>query len=143
MWGAMGQMQVKILYFNGCPMWETAAARVRAVLAELGRPDVAVQVDDVHQVSNLSSEWAGSPTVLLDGRDPFAAADEPPLMWKGRRFGPSSARLAIDGGPHPVTARDACRIYVTEAGFEGSPSVDQLRTVLTLALKDDTTLRRS
>jgi hypothetical protein len=125
-------MQIKILYFNGCPMWETAAARVRTVLAELRRPDVAVQVEDVHQVSNLSSEWAGSPTVLLDGRDPFAAAD-----------GPSSARLAIDGGPHPVTARDACRIYVTEAGFEGAPSVDQLRTVLTLALKDDTTLRRS
>lgn len=122
MWDAMDQMQVKILYFNGCPMWETAAARVRTVLAELGRSDVAVQVEDVHQVPNLSSEWAGSPTVLLDDRDPFAAAD---------------------GGPHPVTARHACRIYVTEAGFEGAPSVDQLRTVLLLALKNDTTLRRS
>jgi hypothetical protein len=121
--GAIGQMQVKILYFNGCPMWETAAARIRTVLAELGRPGVVVQLEDVHQVPNLSAEWAGSPTLLLDGRDPFAVAD-----------GPSS---------HPVTARDACRIYVTEAGFEGAPSVDQLRTVLTRVLRDDTTLRRS
>jgi hypothetical protein len=119
--GAIGQMQVKILYFNGCPMWETAAARLRTALAELARPDVAVQLEDVHQVPDLSSEWAGSPTVLLDGRDPFAAAD---------------------GGSHSVTVRDACRIYVTEAGFEGAPSVDQLRTVLTLALKEDTTLWR-
>jgi len=108
-------MQIKVLYFNGCPRWETAAARVRTVLAELGRADVTVMVEDVHQASHLSSEWAGSPTVLLDGRDPFAA---------------------VDGGAHPVTARDACRIYATEAGVEGAPSVDQLRTVLTRALKE-------
>jgi len=108
-------MQIKVLYFSGCPMWETAAARVRTVLAELGRADVTVEVEDVHEASHLSSEWAGSPTVLLDGRDPFAA---------------------VDGGLHPVTPRDACRIYATEAGFEGAPSVDQLRTVLTRALKE-------
>jgi hypothetical protein len=109
-------MQIKVLYFNGCPMWETAAARVRTVLADLGRADVAVEVEDVHQASYLSSEWAGSPTVLLDGRDAFAAADEPPRP--------------------PVLAPDACRIYVTEAGLEPAPSLEQLRTVLTRALKE-------
>ncbi|SRR6266851_4317929 len=124
-------MQIKILYFSGCPNWQTALARVRAVLAELGRTDVAVQVEDVHQASALSSEWGGSPTLLLDGRDPFAAADEPPPMWKGRRFGPPSADLRIDGGGHRVLAQDACRIYLTQAGFEGAPSLDQLRTALT------------
>jgi hypothetical protein len=116
-------MEIKILYFSGCPNWETALARVRTVLAELGRTDVAVQVEDVHQASDLSSEWAGSPTLLLDGRDPFAAADSR-----------SSAGLAIDSGRHPVLPQDACRIYVTEAGFEGAPSLDQLRTALKLAL---------
>src|SRR2546425_10433450 len=111
-------MQIKILYFNGCPMWETAAARVRTVLAELGRADVSVQVEDVHQASHLSSEWAGSPTVLLDGRDPFAAADGPPL-----------APLAIDSGRRPLVARGACRIYRTDAGFGGGPGVDRRRNV--------------
>jgi hypothetical protein len=125
-------MQIKILYFNGCPNWETALARVRTVLAELGRADVAVQLVDVHQASHLSSEWAGSPTVLLDGRDPFAAADGPP-----------SADQGIDGGRHPVLARDACRIYVTEAGFEAAPSLDQLRTALTPALEERHHIRRS
>ena len=116
-------MQIKILYFSGCPNWETAVARVRTLLAELGRADVAVRVEDVHRMAHLPSEWAGSPTVLVDGRDPFAAAD--------------------DRGRHPIPARDLCRVYVTEAGFGGAPTVDQLRTVLTLALDDDTTLRRS
>jgi len=108
-------MQIKVLYFNGCPRWETAVARVRTVLAGLGRADVTVELEDVHEASHLSSEWAGSPTLLLDGRDPFAA---------------------VDSGRQPFVARDVCRIYVTDAGFEGAPSADQLRTVLTRALKE-------
>ncbi len=118
-------MKIKILHFNGCPNWEMAAARVRTVLAELDRADVAVECEDVHQTSHLPSEWAGSPTVLLEGRDPFAAADGPP-----------SAGLAIDRRRHPVLARDVCRIYVTEAGFEGAPSLDQLRRALTPTLAE-------
>ncbi len=106
-------MQVKILYFSGCPNWQTAADRVTTVLAELGRADVAVEFEDVHKTSHLSLAWAGSPTVLLDGRDPF------------------------DGGRNPAPARDACRIYLTEAGVEAVPSLDQLRTALTQALRND------
>lgn len=115
-------MQVKILYFTGCPNWQTTADRVLTVLAELGRADVAVQAEDVQRASPLSSAWAGSPTLLLDGRDPFAAADGP--------------RAAIDSGLNlvPSAARDACRMYVTPNGLEGAPSVDQLRTALVLAL---------
>ena len=124
-------MQIKILYFSGCPNWETAAARVRTVLAELGRTDLAVQGEDVHKTSHLSAEWAGSPTVLLDGRDPFAAADGP-------RTGP-----AIDGGRHSALTRDACRIYVTDDGFEGAPSLDQLRMTLTPALTERQNIKRS
>ena len=125
-------MQIKILYFNGCPNWETAAARVRTVLAELDRANVAVESVDVHQTSHLPSEWAGSPTVLLDGRDLFAAADCPP-----------STDLAVDSGRHPVLGRDACRIYVTEAGLEGAPSLDQLRMALTAALTERHNMKRS
>jgi hypothetical protein len=112
-------MQVRILYFNGCPNWQTAAERLRIVLAEVGRADVAVESEDVHKTSHLSLAWAGSPTVLLDGRDPFAA---------------------VDG---PLAARDACRIYVTEAGLEPAPSLDQLRTALTQALKARRNINRS
>ena len=46
----------------------------------------------------------GSPTLLVDGRDPWADAEAPVGL--------------------------ACRIYRTEAGAEGSPSVAQLAEVL-------------
>jgi hypothetical protein len=123
-------MQIKILYFSGCPNWETAVARVRTVLAELGRADVVVETEDVHQVSHLPSEWAGSPTLLVNGRDAFAVADDPP-----------SVDAAIDGGRHPIAARDACRVYTTEAGFDAAPSIDQLRTALTPALTERHNIR--
>jgi hypothetical protein len=125
-------MQVKILYFTGCPNWQTVADRVRTVLAELGRADVAVQGEDVQQVSPLSLAWAGSPTLLLDGRDPFAAAE-----------GARSADLAVDGGLQAGPGRDACRMYVTANGLEGAPSVDQLRTALVLALGTLDNIERS
>jgi hypothetical protein len=114
-------MKVKILYFTGCPNLATMADRVRIVLAELGQADVSVQVEDVQQASALSPAWAGSPTLLLDGRDPFAEA------------------VAIDGGLNlvPSPGRDACRIYVTANGLEGAPSVDQLRTALVSARELD------
>src|SRR2546423_11551068 len=107
-------MQIKILYFSCCPNWETAAARVRTVLAELDRADVAVECEDVHETSHLSLEWAGSPTVLLDGRDPFASADGP------------RASPAINGGRHSALTRGACRIYVTETGIQSFPSLHPL-----------------
>jgi hypothetical protein len=117
-------MQIKILYFDGCPSWETAANRVRTVLAELGRADIAVQGEDVHQSSHVSPEWAGSPTVLLDGHDPFREGDGP------------LADL-LERGLEPAAGRDACRMYLTTDGLEPAPSVDQLRTALILALNRD------
>ena len=104
-----GQMQIKILYFSGCPNWQTAHNRMRTALAELGRTETAVYLQDVGETPHLPREWAGSPTVLIDGQDPFAA----------------------DSGSAP--ARDACRLYRTAAGFEGAPSIDQLRTALSVA----------
>jgi hypothetical protein len=44
--------------------------------------------------------FVGSPTILIDGHDPFARRDELPRM--------------------------ACRVFSTPNGLEGSPSVEQL-----------------
>ena len=101
-------MQVKILYFRGCPNWRKAAERTRTVLNELGRADAALELVDVHGIADLPRDWAGSPTVLVDGRDPFANGDLP-------------------------ASRDACRIYRTAAGLEGAPSLDELRSALGVA----------
>ena len=91
-------MKIKILHFNGCPNWEMAAARVRTVLAELDRADVAVECEDVHQTSHLPSEWAGSPTVLLEGRDPFAAAEREVRVRPGEDLGRTNHEIVEASG---------------------------------------------
>jgi hypothetical protein len=109
-------MEVKILYFAGCPNWEKAAARARIALAELGRTDVPIQHEDIAQIPRLPRQWAGSPTVLIDGQDPFEADGDGPGDH-GR-------------SPAPVPGRDACRIYRAGTRLEGAPTVDQLRIAL-------------
>jgi hypothetical protein len=49
--------------------------------------------------------FIGSPTILLDGRDPFDGTDS---------------------GPFGLT----CRVYSTPEGLVGSPTPEQLRVVL-------------
>lgn len=50
-------------------------------------------------------QFAGSPTLLINGRDPFASDDLAPIGL-------------------------ACRTYMTDAGRAASPSVEQLKEAL-------------
>lgn len=97
-------MKVTIRYFDGCPNWEVADARLREALLTA---DADAEV--VYELVNTQEEaerlrFAGSPTILLDGADPFPAETQ--------SFGLT------------------CRVYRTEAGNQGSPSVQQLVAVL-------------
>lgn len=95
-------MKVELLYFDDCPNWKTADEHLRALA---GRQDLRVE----HRLVTTPEEaeavgFRGSPTVLIDGRDPFATGDEP--------FGL------------------ACRVYQTPDGPAGSPTLEQLEAVL-------------
>ena len=95
---------VTLLYFPGCPNWQTADANLRAALAETGA-DVAVDrrvVDTIEDAERLG--FLGSPTVLINGRDPFAEPGAVPGL--------------------------SCRVYRTQDGVTGAPTVDQLRAAL-------------
>lgn len=64
-------VDITIRYFDGCPNWRTADERVRAALAFA---DVEAKVDykrveDAAQAEEL--RFLGSPTILIDGHDPF------------------------------------------------------------------------
>ena len=94
-----------LLYFPGCPNVRLADERLREALVLAGRDDVRVG----HRLVTTAEEAAaagfrGSPTVLVDGRDPFA-------------------------DPAAATGL-SCRVYPTEAGLAGAPTVEQLRAVL-------------
>lgn len=94
-------MDVELLYFDGCPHWETADARLGQVAAEVG---AAVRHRRVQAGDDLS-DFGGSPTILVDGHDPFP------------RAGLSSGGLS-------------CRLFATPEGPAGSPTLDQLRSAL-------------
>lgn len=101
----MVYVDITLMYFDGCPGWQKAEANLHAALAALGEPDVSIRQRLIGTLEEAErAGFIGSPTVLLDGRDPFT---EP-----GRLPGLS------------------CRLYVTEQGMTNAPSVDQLIEVL-------------
>ena len=96
-------MDITLLYFEDCPNWKTADERLTLLATE--RPDVTV----THQLVETSEQadgvgFLGSPSIQVDGVDVFA---EP-----GSRVGLT------------------CRRYPTADGFEGAPTLEQLRRVL-------------
>ena len=96
---------MSLLYFDGCPNWQEADERLREALARAGRDDVRVERHLVatHEEA-VSAGFRGSPTVLVNGWDPFADPDAPVGL--------------------------SCRMYRTENGLAGSPTIEQLLTVL-------------
>src|SRR5690625_4939326 len=96
-------MEITLQYFNGCPNWEVLERRLAEMLD--GRSAIRVGrqlVETTEDAERLRIH--GSPTVLVQGVDPFA--DE--------------------GAPVGL----ACRVFRTPAGLAGSPTVDQLREAI-------------
>jgi hypothetical protein len=97
-------MKLQILHVPDCPNVAMLAARLGEVLAD--RPDIEVEqliVTDGDAAVRLG--MAGSPTLLVDGTDPFAAPGQPPSL--------------------------SCRLYQDAAGrTSGAPTVEALRRAL-------------
>ena len=94
-------MRVEILRIDECPNWQQAESAVRAAVELLGIGDLDVVVRVLASEEEAAAvPFAGSPTILIEGRDPFPSAG--------------------------TTTDLACRIYPTPAGLRGAPSVDQL-----------------
>ena len=100
-------MDVELLYFDDCPNWRVADRHLESLAVELGGITVKYHTVDTPEEAVLVG-FRGSPTILLDGVDPFASAADPV------------------GGL-------SCRVYETPNGPAGSPTIEQLREVLTSA----------
>jgi hypothetical protein len=98
-------VEVELLTVPGCANRTIALTRVRAALERVGAVEVIVAERVIANASEAAAAGMhGSPTVLVDGRDPFAA-------------GGTEASLS-------------CRLYRTPAGLEGASSVDALASAL-------------
>lgn len=95
--------EVRLLYFADCPHWRVALDRL---LEEVeGRTDVTVVLQQVGPRQDLEGlGFRGSPTLLVDGADPFARPGDPYAY--------------------------SCRVYRTAQGSTGSPTAGQLRGVI-------------
>ncbi|MCX4474698.1 DUF2703 domain-containing protein [Micromonospora sp. NBC_01655] len=99
-------MNIELFYFAGCPNWHLAQERLREALTVVGRLDLQVglrPVETDEQARKLG--FPGSPTIRINGRDPFPTADDVGSL--------------------------SCRVYSTPEGLAGSPTLDQLVQALT------------
>ena len=95
-------MKLELLYFDDCPNWKVAAERLDDIATSRGLT-VERRLVTTPEEAKVAG-FRGSPTILVDGEDPFASGDEP--------FGL------------------ACRVYQTPAGPAGSPTTEQLEAIL-------------
>jgi len=100
----MSGPRVELLYWEGCPSHPRALADLREALASLGRADVAVslqRIDDENQAR--AAGFVGSPTIRIDGADPFPPDAGEPAALACRIY-----ELA-DGRPSPTPDPGALR----------------------------------
>jgi len=95
-------MKLEVLYFDDCPNWKIAAERLDDIASRRGLMVERRRVASPEEAN--AARFRGSPTILVDGEDPFASGDEP--------FG---------------LAR---RAYQTPDGPAGSPTIEQFEAVI-------------
>jgi hypothetical protein len=97
-------VEVELLWSRGCPNRQETETRLRQALADEGvdAPVLLVEVTTDDDARRLG--FRGSPTVLIDGTDPFAGESDPVGL--------------------------ACRVFRTPDGLRGAPTVGQLTEAL-------------
>ena len=96
-------IEVTLQYFDGCPNWKDTDAFLTTLRDEGLEITVSHQIVDTPEKAE-SANFRGSPTVLIDGVDPFADPDAPVGL--------------------------SCRMYPSNDGYVGSPTLEQLRSAL-------------
>jgi hypothetical protein len=97
---------IELLWWEGCPSTETALTELRAALDDVGLNEAEIRTREI-QTDDEAAElrFAGSPTILIDGRD------------------------LVDAGGQPIGL--SCRVYRTRDGrISPTPDPDDLREAL-------------
>jgi glutaredoxin len=98
-------MKVEILHFDGCPTYRATENTLKQVLVEKG---IEAEVELVAVNSDEEARrlrFPGSPTIRVDGRDPFHT-------------------------PECEDWRLVCQVYATPEGLMGSPTAQMLKAAL-------------
>ena len=95
-------MKIELLWFDDCPSYQNARELLEQALREekIIAPIEMVQVRD--NADAVAQKFLGSPTIRLNGVDPFAEAGQNNFAMQ-------------------------CRVYRTSAGLKGWPTKEMLR----------------
>lgn len=100
-------MEIKLLYFSGCPSYKEGEKNLKQALKELGLGEdfemINIETDEMAKEYN----FIGSPTIRINGGDIDPRAREA-----------------------KVTGYKGCRIYQTPEGIKGAPTVEMIKKVI-------------
>ena len=97
-------MKIELLYFGGCPSWETGLKNIEAVLQEEGLSASLEMVKVMDDDDAERLKFLGSPSFRVDGVE----------LWPEER---------------EIYAL-SCRVYPSPEGMKGCPTVKMLREKL-------------
>jgi hypothetical protein len=104
-------MDITLQYFDDCPNWKITDRHLNTLIDEHS-PDARVCYQPIDKPEAAAEHcFRGSPTVLIDGIDPFAEPNTPVGL--------------------------SCRVYITENGPAGSPTFHQLEQAIIAARVED------
>ena len=102
-------MKIELLYFDDCPSYQVALTLLQEALRAAGRSDPIETIEIKDEADVQRWRFIGSPTIRLDGIDPFDQGTS--------NFGME------------------CRIYNTPDGLIGWPTRSMLDKALTQAMR--------
>jgi hypothetical protein len=103
-------MEIKLLYFDGCPSWQNALTRLQRIIKDEGLDFPVNLIEVKSDMEAMTDKFLGSPSFQVNGRD----------LWPEDRDSYSKC----------------CRIYNTPQGLIGWPTDSMLRQRL-LELKKE------
>ncbi len=110
-------MKIELLWFDGCPSYQNAQDMLEQVLRE-EKIDAAIEMVQVQDsAAAVAKRFLGSPTIHLNGVDPFTE--------------PGQNNFAMQ-----------CRVYRTPAGLQGWPTKEMLRAAVRARVADPQMIRK-
>lgn len=99
------RLEIELLVVLGCPNESVADELIAAAMAEAGVEGSVTHTIIASQDQATRRGFTGSPTILLNGTDPFATVDAPVAL--------------------------ACRLYPSQDGLRGTPGMKELSRAMT------------
>jgi hypothetical protein len=101
-------MKVELLYFDGCPSWQSGLQNLHSALQANGL-DVSVKLVQVLDNDDAArKKFLGSPSFRINGTD----------LW----------------GEEREVYSMSCRVYATPEGIKGSPTISMLQDAIRQAM---------